>query len=51
MTNEMHEYNRRFVADKACVRFITSKYTEKGIAILSGYIMDSVTQQLNTIES
>lgn len=51
MINEMHEYNRRFVADKACERFITSKYPDKGTDIVNGYIMNSVTQQLNPIES
>lgn len=35
MINEMLEYNRRFVADKGYERFITSKYPDKGIAIVT----------------
>lgn len=51
MINEIHQYNRRFVSNKRYERFISSKYPDTGIAIVRGYIMEPVTQQLNPFES
>lgn len=51
MINEIHQYNHRFGSNKGYERFITSKYPDTALSIVRGYIMESVTQQLNPFES